>query len=65
MNLQDQQLIRAIENEVSRQSGRHYRVKWDRLDNDSLRAILNLLRDLDHEKRMAARRAMIMPWRPV
>jgi hypothetical protein len=55
--------IRWIEAEISRMSGRQYRIKFDQLDAESLREMQRLLRDLDLEKHMAVRRMQMTPWR--
>ena len=41
---------------------RHARVTWI-LDDESLRELQRLLRDLDHEKQMAVQQARLQPWR--
>lgn len=56
-------MIRLVEAELQRATGRRYRIALSALDEESLRELLRLLRDLDHEKRSAARRAQLTPWR--
>ena len=56
-------LIRAIEGEIARASGRRYHIAFEALDVDSLTALLRLLRDLDGERRRAVQQAIRMPWR--
>ena len=34
-----------------------------RLDDESVRELQRLLRDLDHEKQMAVQQARLQPWR--
>ena len=65
MNQKDYQRRRLVEwitAEVNRQVGRRYRVAWEALDDESLRELQHLLRDLDHEKQAAVKRARMMPW---
>ena len=57
----DQQLIRWLRAEMARATGKRYAVKLELLDATSLR-VQRLLRDLDHEKQMAANRARLFPW---
>jgi hypothetical protein len=57
------QLIRWLQAELSRLTGRRYQIDLEALDVQSLRELQRLLRDLDYEKRVAANRARIMPWR--
>lgn len=57
------QLIRAIEAQVLRLSGRQYRIDWSDLDPDPLREVLRLLRDLEYDKDAAVQRAQRHPWR--
>jgi hypothetical protein len=61
--MEKRQLIRALEAEIAQASGRRYRIQLDQLDLQSLREMHRLLRDLDSEKRNAANRARMMPWR--
>jgi hypothetical protein len=44
-------------------TGRRYTIKLEALDDESLRELQRLLRDLDHEKQMAVRQARLHPWR--
>ena len=60
---QRRRLVEWITAEVNRQVGRRYEVAWEALDDESLRELQRLLRDLDHEKQMAVQRARIQPWR--
>jgi len=61
----DRQLIVAITTAIIHATGRHYRINLEALDTASLREVLRLLQDVEHEKRMAAQRAQRMPWRRV
>lgn len=66
MNQKDYQrrrLVELITAEVNRQVGRRYEVAWEALDDESLRELQRLLRDLDHEKQMAVQQARLQPWR--
>ena len=56
-------LVDWLRAEMTRQAGRRYLVDIEALDIKSLRELQRLLRDLDAEKRMAAQRARIYPWR--
>jgi len=49
--------------EITRTTGRRYAIKLDALDDESLRELQRLLRDLDHEKQMAVQQARLQPWR--
>jgi DNA-directed RNA polymerase subunit F len=57
------QLARTVNAEMRRATSRDYRIKFDQLDPESLREMLRFLRDIDHEKRLAVRRAQTQPWR--
>lgn len=57
------QLTRTIEAEISRATGKRYRIAFDKLDDESLREMLRMLRDLDYDKRAAINRARREPWR--
>lgn len=66
MDQKDHQERRPVEwltAEISRATGRRYRIKLDALDDESLRELQRLLRDLDHEKQMAVQQARLQPWR--
>lgn len=56
-------IARQVEAEIARATGRRYHIDLAALDAASLRELLRLLRDLDHEKVAAARRAQRTPWR--
>ena len=56
-------LVEWLRAEMTRATGRSYRVDLDALDVESLRELQRLLRDLDAERRMAVQRARMMPWR--
>ncbi len=62
---QGRRLVEWITAEVNRQVGRRYQVAWEALDDESLRELQRLLRDLDHAgaKQMAAQQARLEPWR--
>ena len=49
--------------QIGRGTGRRYEIKLELLDANSLRELQRLLRDLDDEKRAAARKAQLTPWR--
>jgi hypothetical protein len=42
---------------------RRYQIDFDALDIQSLRELVRLIRDLDHEKQAAVNRARMTPWR--
>jgi hypothetical protein len=56
-------LIEWLRAETVRATGGVYRVDFDTLDVQSLRELVRLIRDLDHEKQAAENRARLMPWR--
>jgi hypothetical protein len=56
-------LARQVMAEIRRATGRDYRIDLAPLDVASLRELLRMLQDVEHEKRIAARRAQLMPWR--
>jgi hypothetical protein len=57
------QLIAWLQGELRRTTGRQYRIDLEALDVESLRELQRALRDLDSEKRTAANRARLMPWK--
>jgi hypothetical protein len=56
-------LVEWLTAEISRATGRRYGIKLDALDEESLRELQRLVRDLDHEKQMAVQQARLQPWR--
>ena len=58
---QRRRLVEWITAEVNRQVGRRYKVAWEALDDEILRELQRLFRDLDHEKQMAVQQARIQP----
>lgn len=56
-------LIEWLRAETARATGRRYQIDFDALDVQSLRELVRLIRDLDHEKQAAVNRARMMPWR--
>ena len=56
-------LIEWLGADAPRASGRRYQIDFDAMDVQSLRELVRLIRDLDHEKQAAANRARMMPWR--
>jgi hypothetical protein len=62
-------LVRRIEAELAR-AGKRYRIDWNQLDEPSLREVVRLLRDIEHDKLVAANNArrghwrMGVPWSP-
>jgi hypothetical protein len=63
--MSNRQLVAIVNGEIGRATNRRYRINLDALDDESLRELQRLLRDLDYEKRTAASRAQTMPWRRV
>jgi hypothetical protein len=57
------QLVAAINSMIARATSRRYAIALDLLDDSSLRELMRLLRDLEEESRMAARRAQLQSWR--
>ena len=55
-------LAAQIRGTTTRLGGRVYRVAWERLDSDSLLEVIRLLRDIEHERDAAVRRARTNPW---
>jgi len=53
---QRRRLVEWLVAEITRTTGRCYGIKLEALDDESLRALQRLLRDLDHEKQMACSR---------
>ena len=56
-------LIEWLRAETAQATGRRYQIDFDALDVQSLRELVRLIRDLDHEKQAAVNRARMMPWR--
>lgn len=60
---QRRRLVEWLTAEITRATGRRYGIKLDALDDESLRELQRLVRDLDHEKQMAVQQARLQPWR--
>ena len=60
---QRRRLVEWLVAEITSTIGRRYSIKLEALDDESLRELQRLLRDLDHEKRMAVQQARLQPWR--
>jgi len=60
---QRRRLVEWLTAEITRATGRRYGIKLGALDDESLRELLRLLRDLDHEKQTAVQQALLQPWR--
>jgi hypothetical protein len=56
-------LIEWLRAEAARATGRRHAIKYEALDVDSLRELVRLIRDLEHEKQAALNRARMTPWR--
>ena len=61
-NYDKRRLIEWLRAETARATGRRYRIDFDSLDAQSLRELVRLIRDPDHEKQAAVNRARLMPW---
>lgn len=55
-------LVRQLQAEIGRRTGRRYRIRFDALDEESLRELLRLLRNLEQEQDAAVSRARLLPW---
>ncbi|MFH1865369.1 MAG: hypothetical protein ABIK85_05740 [Candidatus Eisenbacteria bacterium] len=62
-NHDKRRLIEWLRAETARATGRRYQIDFDILDVQSLRELVRLIRDLDHEKQASVSRARLMPWR--
>lgn len=60
---QRRRLVEWLVAEITRTTGRRYSIKLEALDDENLRELQRLLRDLDHEKQMAVQQARRQPWR--
>ncbi len=56
-------LIEWLRAEADRATGRRHAVNYEALDVNSLRELVRLIRDLEHEKHAAVNRARMMLWR--
>ena len=56
-------LVAQVRGAMQRLSGRCYQVKLEKLDHRSLMEMLRCLRDIEHGKDAAVRRARTEPWR--
>lgn len=56
-------LVEGLRAEIQRATGRRYRIDLDALDQESLRELRRLLRDLEDERRRAVQQARMTPWR--
>lgn len=63
MMMHDAAMIALIRRQMSHITGRTYRIKLEALDGESLRELVRLMRDVEHEKRVAINHARRMPWR--
>ena len=59
---QRRRLVEWLAAEIARATGRRYGIKLEALDDESLRELQRLLRDLDHEKQRAVQQARLQPW---
>jgi hypothetical protein len=56
-------LIEWLRAEAARATERRHAITFETLDVESLRELVRLVRDLEHEKQAALNRARMMPWR--
>jgi hypothetical protein len=56
-------LVDGLRAEIQRATGRRYRIDLEALDQESLRELRRLLRDLEDERRRAVQQARMTPWR--
>jgi len=59
---QRRRLVEWLTAEITRATGRRYSIQLEALDDESLRELQRLVRDLDHEKQMAVQQARLRPW---
>ena len=57
------QVARWIEGTIGRETGRRYQLGLEGMSLGALRDLQRLLRDLEHGKQAAARKAAMEPWR--
>ena len=58
----DPHLVAQVRGAMQRLSGRVYRVQLERLDHNSLRALLAFIRDVESNHSAALRRSRMTPW---
>ncbi len=58
-----QRLIREVQGQMERTTGKRYQVELESLPLESLRELLRFARDLEAEKNRAVRQATHEPWR--
>ena len=56
-------LVDGLRAEIQRATGRRYRIDLEALDQESLRELRRLLRDLEDERRRSVQQARMTPWR--
>ena len=56
-------LTRQLIAEIRQMTGRIYGVDFDKLDEQEIKELIRLLRDIEAEHRTRLNRARIMPWR--
>lgn len=59
----DTRLVAQVRGQMQRLGGRVYQVKLENVDVRSLLELLRCLRDIEHDKDAAVRRARTEPWR--
>ena len=57
------QVARWIEGTIGRETGKRYQLELETMSLRALRDLQRLLRDLEHGKQAAARKAAMEPWR--
>lgn len=59
------QMLRVVQMLIGRATGKHYRIALDQLDDQSLRELYRLLRDLETEQLAAVNRAKRFFWQRI
>ena len=62
-SLEKRQLIDRLCRDVARITGRRYAVDYEALNAESLRELVRLVQDLEHDRKAAVNQARMMPWR--
>lgn len=58
-----ERVIRELVANIRQKTGRHYQIKFDKLELEEIQEVIRLIRDIDHENLVRLNRARIMPWR--
>lgn len=60
--IHNSRLVARVKGAMERMSGKVYRVKLERLDRESLEALLRFLNDVESSHSTALRRVRMNPW---